>query len=371
MSRGALTLALFGALAVATAAGSSVQPPGSLTQLAGTAGCIDYNGDDHCSATHKLGTLGTLLLSPDGRFMYMGIDFGTLVFQRDPATGELKRVAGPGGCLSLPQGASGSGCTRMSGVYYGNPITSISPDGTTAYAAGELAQGAYFTPSIIGFHRDQATGALTQFADPPVCIPSSQSGKCIAAKNLFGFAPFVSLDGKNVYLRLQAGIWSFERDPSTGALTALPDAQGCIKDPIFLPKLNLGCAVGRAVYSPSGIAESPDGRNVYVSSVEGGISVFSRDSTTGALVQLPGQEGCIGTTAILKGSCAPGRGLEEATDVAVSPDGRNVYAVSARLINATAPLSHALSIFRRDPATGALTQLPGQEGCVNDRGFSG
>ena len=45
--------------------------------------------------------------------------------------------------------------------------------------------------------------------------------------------------------------------------------------------------------------------------------------------------------------------LGEADGVAVSPDGRNVYAVG----------QHSVSIFDRDPATGALTQEHGPSGC--------
>ncbi len=47
--------------------------------------------------------------------------------------------------------------------------------------------------------------------------------------------------------------------------------------------------------------------------------------------------------------------------VAVSPDDRAVYVVGDDLI----------AIFRRDPGSGALTQLPGREGCIADHGGEG
>jgi DNA-binding beta-propeller fold protein YncE len=55
----------------------------------------------------------------------------------------------------------------------------------------------------------------------------------------------------------------------------------------------------------------------------------------------------------------------------ISPDGRTLYAVSTRPAVMRTPTSYTLSVFRRSPQTGALTQLPGRSGCLNNRGDSG
>src|SRR6185503_13923132 len=47
----------------------------------------------------------------------------------------------------------------------------------------------------------------------------------------------------------------------------------------------------------------------------------------GALTQLPGTDGCISKDGTA-GECAPGRGLDGALDVAISPDGGGVYVAS-------------------------------------------
>jgi DNA-binding beta-propeller fold protein YncE len=104
---------------------------------------------------------------------------------------------------------------------------------------------------------------------------------------------------------------------------------------------------------------SPDGANVYVASRKSdGVAVFRRDPATGALTQLPASAGCI--TKRGAGGCARGRALNGARSIAVDPTGRNVYVAS--------DVSDGVAVFRRDSVTGALSQLPGQAGCVTRRG---
>src|SRR4051794_12636575 len=77
----------------------------------------------------------------------------------------------------------------------------------------------------------------------------------------------------------------------------------------------------------------------------------------GGLTQLPGDAGCV-TDSGNTGLCADGDHLQ--TDgypvPAISPDGRNVYL--------PADDSDAFGVFARDPATGAIAQLPAPAGCV-------
>ena len=64
------------------------------------------------------------------------------------------------------------------------------------------------------------------------------------------------------------------------------------------------------------MAVSPDGRSVYA--VGGtGVAVLGRDARTGTIAQLAGRAGV-----------ARGAGVGDTRSVAVSPDGRNVYAAS-------------------------------------------
>src|SRR6266540_3693303 len=130
---------------------------------------------------------------------------------------------------------------------------------------------------------------------------------------------------------------------STGALTG----QGCIQ--------NFGrtdCGVtAPGLITANGVAASPDGKSVYVTSLLGDAIVrFDRDTTTGALTG----QGCIADVGDAAGCGTVQQGLAQATGVAVSPDGKSVYAVSFG--------EGAIVRFDRDTTTGALTG----QGCIAD-----
>lgn len=66
--------------------------------------------------------------------------------------------------------------------------------------------------------------------------------------------------------------------------------------------------------------------------------------------------------------CTPTPGIAGGESVAVSPDGRNIYATSFASLSPSAPAG--LAAFSRDPRTGALSQLPGTSGCATSNGSS-
>ncbi len=169
----------------------------------------------------------------------------------------------------------------------------------------------------------------------------------------------VSPDGKNVYATSASGssLAIFRRNRVTGALTQLPGTVGCVARTARPPR----CASARALIGPDVIAVSPDGKNVYVGAFFGDAAVaFSRSGSTGALTQLPGSSGCI--AAAIAG-CASGLAMRNPEGLAVSGDGKNVYVA--------APLSDAVDVFARDPATGALTQATDGTGCLTSKPQSG
>ncbi|HEX3734520.1 MAG TPA: hypothetical protein VHU86_05125, partial [Solirubrobacterales bacterium] len=98
------------------------------------------------------------------------------------------------------------------------------------------------------------------------------------------------------------------------------------------------CQSGSALEEAEGLAVSPDGATVYVTSGSGSVAIFDRDPPTGALTQGAGSAGCVSQNRKQSG-CGAGRALGGPAGVAVSPDGKSVYVASV--------ISNALAAFSR------------------------
>jgi DNA-binding beta-propeller fold protein YncE len=139
-----------------------------------------------------------------------------------------------------------------------------------------------------------------------------------------------------------------------GSLTRLEGRAGCLS--VAGERGMPGCTRVRGLGEPRGVAVSPDGGSVYVTSERADtVAVFRRNRLTGALRQLRRRRGCVRAGGGL--GCRRARGLGGARDIVVSGDGRNVYVAG----------SEAVAVFRRNRRTGGLRQLPGRVGCVSDR----
>src|SRR5207253_4447805 len=109
---------------------------------------------------------------------------------------------------------------------------------------------------------------------------------------------------------------------------------------------------------------SPDGRFLYAAAGavadppkdDGAIDIFSVNQQTGGIREI----GCLKNPLAISGTegCAVARNIEAARFVNVSPDGRFLYTGSF----------FGMSIFRIDPRTGGLKQLPGPRGCFRADG---
>lgn len=304
--------------ASARATVGALTPQGCFADLGSTLGC---------GATQQgLDGARGVAMSPNGRTVYVAssVDNAVVWFDRDPATGALTA----GGCISDYLTLIGCG-SRTSGLLGALGVT-VSPDGRSVYAVGRSSN------AIVRFDRDRFTGALT----PRDCIVDGHARNADCATTTRGLegasSVAVSADGRSVYVTAfdSRAVVTLDREPASGALTP----RSCVSDPNDLP----GCGVTAAgLWDASSVAVSPDGRSVYVTGYRNSALVrFDRDTATGALTP----RGCVGST--VECSVWQPRLYYLAAGVAVSPDGRSVYAAS----------DAGVSVFTRDPQTGALTE---------------
>ena len=333
-------VAAYGSNAVAVFARN--RRTGELEQLSRRRGCVRHERGGSCASARALANPTAIALSADGKNVYVtsaGSDALT-VFARNPRTGALRQLPGASGCLSQ---RPGGGCLVGRGL---NEPTSVavSPDGRHVYVAGRRF------PSGIAILERASDGSLTQPSGASGCISHRGGSGCAVARGIS--APeevAVTPDSRQV---LVAGMRSnavavLSQGPA--GLSQAPDETGCIAN-----RAGEGCARGRALAGPVDLAVTANGRGVYVaSSIGDAVATLRRDPSTGVLTQSQSRAGCISQKGG-GGRCAVGRGLDEVWGVAVTRDGRNVYAVSAKV--------NMLSAMTRR-STGTLAQLPGRYGC--------
>jgi DNA-binding beta-propeller fold protein YncE len=301
---------------------------GALTQAGDGSGCIANTATSGCATGRALDGPDVVTVSPDGTSVYVGAFVGNAVavFDRDPSTGVLTQPSDATGCIvNTPT----EGCTT--GLALAAPEgMAISADGRSVYVAAAASN------AVAVLSRDRSSGALTQAADGSGCIVESDLDGCTTGRKVAGAnAVVVSPDDGTVYVTslLSNSLTTFTRAPGTGQLTQQTGTSACV---IYV--FAVGCSLGRALSQPEGLAASPDGTSVYVAAFgSSAVDAFNRNADSGAVIQKSGRAGCI--TAKETRNCARGRALLEASSVAVSPDGRNLYA--------TAYASNAVGVFKR------------------------
>jgi DNA-binding beta-propeller fold protein YncE len=318
------------------------------------------------------------------------------------ATAESAMAVGQityGGCASIA--GSGGLCAPTSSALAGADSVAVSPDGGSVYATGLSGSG-------VSVFRRAPHGQLTFDG----CVSDDGSGgKCAdlpGAPLNHPSAVTISPDGKQLYVagdgvvavldRASGGQLTYggcvSNDGSAGACADVPGAPlsssralalspdggslyvagtgantlsvfdrasagqityaGCVSE-----DGSGGLCGSLPVASLNGLnslAVSPDGKSVYASSdVRAALTAFDR--APGGQITF---EGCVSDNSTGVGQCAdvPGQPLNGANSVSVSPDGKTLYA--------TAFASDAVSVYDR-AASGQLTYA----GCVSANGSGG
>jgi DNA-binding beta-propeller fold protein YncE len=141
---------------------------------------------------------------------------------------------------------------------------------------------------------------------------------------------------------------------ATGDLTQPAGTAGCVSE-----NGTGSCADGNALFGPGAVAVSPDGKSVYVASQSAdAVARLKRNKTTGAIVEPSGTGGCISAGGV--NGCAAGHGFSGMLAVAVSPDGKTVYAASQG--------ADTVVRLNRRSAAGGINQPAGTAGCISETG---
>jgi DNA-binding beta-propeller fold protein YncE len=298
---------------------------GSLTQLPAGFGCISGLPVPVCASGRALVGPDVVVVSPDGRNVYVGSFFGNAVavFNRDPASGALAQPSGAAGCIA----------EAISGCAVGIALGAV--EGLAVTATG-VYTGSALSDAVAVLARDPATGALAQPTGGSGCIVDAPLTGCTTGFEVKGAnAVAVSPGGKDVYVTslFSNSVTSFTRAVPAGGLTQKAGPAGCL---IWLRAV--GCSFGQALSAPEGLAVAPDGANVYVAAFATGAIVVLDRNKSGEVAQKPGRAGCLAPKSVP--GCTRATALRGVSSVALSPDGRNLYSTSFG--------SNAVDIFRRN-----------------------
>ena len=245
--------------------------------------------------------INALTISPDGQYVYAtGFTNNALVvFQRQESDGRLKFFQ------VIQDDANGvDGLANASSV-------SVSPDNAFVYVTG------FKDTAIAVFGRDAVSGVLN--------FVEVQKNGLGEVSGLGGAFAILATD-KQVYVAGSSddAIAIFQRDSKSGKLT-------------FQEAISFADA-SQNLDAVNALAISPDGSYLFAASLNSNrLSVFRRDSVSGTLRLIQ----------TLTNNAVGVQGLEQASGVAVSPDGKQIYTLGKGNDNAVA-------VFQQDPQTGVL-----------------
>ncbi|MCH5375077.1 MAG: beta-propeller fold lactonase family protein, partial [Planctomycetes bacterium] len=295
--------------------GDGIRDPGE-AGLAGVTVYLDTNTDGMWEDGEPIMVTrgddsGTSGVDESGTYEFTALAAGTHVVAEIAPAGTNQTFPGSGGNGRLTFAGVASRLTHIEDAEF----VAVSPDGKNVLVTGRRWE------SLVNYVRDPLTGQTTwmqSFFDTDAGIDGLNNPVWVA------FSP----GGEHVYVAANDdnAVSVFSRDTATGQLA-------------FVQVVKDGVDGADGLYDASSITVSPDGNHVYVGSANE-IALYDRNTTTGQL-----------TFVSMTNVYYP-------FSVALSPDGNQLYA--------TSPGIDTLTVYTRDPVTGAISLLEsfrdGQDG---------
>jgi len=269
---------------------------------------------------------GFVLVSPDGKYVYTNSNGVLRVFSRHSDTGALDTKVQAIAADDI-----------LAGTRFYPRMSVLSPDGADLYVPasfGFVGGPNDFADSIMHFKRNADTGMLAYQGRLAKGVDFTESFIVFSA-------PVVTADGFFIYAAASNGIFVFKRD-SNGAISLVEIVK---KD-----------SNGEALNSYDGLnahhypALSADGKNLYVTSLDGKLFVFSRNAITGKLTAIQ----TFRHNELTNTGGEPITGLERSEGIVVTDDGEFVY-VTGKEKKGGGSGDDLILTFSRDPNNGKLT----------------
>lgn len=341
---------------------------GSLTQLSPNACIAENTGEtdgerSECpnQSGHGLEDPVGLAVSPDGNDVYVADEGesegeGSIaVFARN-SNGSLSQLNGAEDCIT-EQGDDNSDCSSTAvGLTYADSVV-VSPNNDNVYTGSDDNDGA-----IAEFARN-GDGSLSQLGGDNACIGESEDcgdNSAVGVDDTVALA--ISPDGSNLYSSSEdegdSDVAEFAINPD-GSLSQLGGNNNCIEE----TGADVGCnTTGTGLSEAYELKLSPDGADLYVATQEddcdclADVAELSRN-LDGSLTQLASPDNCIEENGS-DGDCPTNEAGEFGDgEVAVSPDGNNVYATGSNGVAelSRAPIQYSLSVSLTGSGSGSVT----------------
>ena len=290
-----------------------------------------YNGD-----TVEISSDGAIVVTGGGS---TGGDGIVELLARDANTGALSSLD----CIDE---AGAGGCADVVGIG-GVQDVALPSSGPGIYVAGSPAvsdgedPGSQPDGALTSFSIDRTTGAFTQLGCIPAAVDEVTLSPCNSGAEPIVdrvAAVIVSPDGRHVYSGGFNGLAGWNRDAGSGALL---NRVACLYRMTAQPS----CTEEDRFGAISELAMTPDGEWMVAASA-GMVTVLDREPLSGTLDVVS----CFKHSAA-DGPCPVLPGFQDASGVAVSPDGGTVYTAGAT------PTAGELRALQLDRATGLLSSF--------------